>query len=198
MTGYEAFCLYQAIKLHFTSEKYDFFKYSGKTNVSVTSFENRKDKYHFYKLSRKWTDKDELIQFIVANFVESDKTWVGSLLQDEAETNYLKHQKYVQSVSYIFENECHKVFDGSENPNEVLKVYDGEYPVLLRKYLQRDIQLETVCLLDGIINFVPVWTRQIADSIVWPNHRLRILKFASFLPKDDVKYKNILKKVIHD
>lgn len=198
MTGYEAFCLYQAIKLHFTSEKYDFFKYNGKTHVSVTSFENRKDKYHFYKLSRRFSNKDELVQFIVANFVENEKTWVGSLLQDEAETIYRKHQKYVQSVSYIFENECHKIFDGNENPNDVLKVKNGEYPTLLKKYLQKDVQLETICFLNSILHFVPVWSKQIADSIVWPNHRLRILKFAAFLPKDDVKYKHILKKVLND
>ena len=55
MTGYEAFGLYESLKLHFSKDSYDFFKYNGKTNISVTSFENRKDKYHFYKLSRKYT-----------------------------------------------------------------------------------------------------------------------------------------------
>ena len=52
MTGYEAFSLYESLKLHFTKESYDFFKYNGKTKVSVQSFENRKDKYHFYKIGR--------------------------------------------------------------------------------------------------------------------------------------------------
>ena len=32
MTGYETFSLYQALKLHFTQESYDFFKYNGKMN----------------------------------------------------------------------------------------------------------------------------------------------------------------------
>ena len=59
MTGYEAFGLYESLKLHFSKDSYDFFKYNGKTNISVTSFENRKDKYHFYKLSRKYTNKDD-------------------------------------------------------------------------------------------------------------------------------------------
>jgi hypothetical protein len=198
MTGYEAFCLYQAIKLHFTSEKYDFFRYNGKMHISVTSFENRKDKYHFYKLSRKFTNKDELTQFIVANFVEDDKVWVGSLLTAEAESIYRKHQKYIQSVSYIFENECRKVFGDVKDPNEVLKVHGGEYPILLKKYLQKDIEPETLCLLDRLLNFTPVWAKQIADTIVWPNHRLKLTKFAAFLPKDDVKYKLILKKVLND
>ncbi len=60
MTGYEAFSLYESLKLHFNKDSYDFFKYNGKTNVTVTSFENRKDKYHFYKLSRKYSDKQEI------------------------------------------------------------------------------------------------------------------------------------------
>ena len=85
MTGYEAFCLFQAIKLHFTSASYDFFKYNGKSNISVTAFENRKDKYHFYKLSRKFPNKEMLIEFLVANFLEKDKLWVGDLLNEEAE-----------------------------------------------------------------------------------------------------------------
>ena len=39
MTGYETFSLYQALKLHFTNESYDFFKYNDKSNVSVSAFE---------------------------------------------------------------------------------------------------------------------------------------------------------------
>ena len=109
MTGYETFELYQALKLHFTSDSYDYFKYNGKSNVSVTSFENRKDKYHFYKLSRKYPNKEEMINFIVANFVEDDKSWVGNLLSEDAAQNYRKRQKVIQSLSYTFENDCNSL-----------------------------------------------------------------------------------------
>ena len=102
MTGYETFGLYQALKLHFTQESYDFFKYNGKTNVSVTTFDNRKDKYHFHKLSRRLSQREDMIDFIVANLVEDGNTWVGSLLTEDAEVNYRKHQKVLQSISYIF------------------------------------------------------------------------------------------------
>ena len=44
MTGYEAFSLYESLKLHFAKESYDFFKYNGKVSTSVEAFENRKDK----------------------------------------------------------------------------------------------------------------------------------------------------------
>jgi len=198
MTGYETFGLYQALKLHFTQESYDFFKYNGKSNVSVTTFENRKDKYHFYKLSRRLAQKEDMIDFIVANLVEDEKTWVGSLLMQESEVNYRKHQKVIQSMSYTFENDCKLIFgDRTLNPNEVLMT-DGDYPVLLKKGLQKSINIESVCLLNNLLGFVPMWSKKIADTIHWPNYRMKLLKYSAFIPKDDVKYKLILKKVLNE
>ena len=197
MTGYETFGLYQALKLHFTQESYDFFKYNGKTNISVTTFENRKDKYHFYKLSRRLAQKEDMINFIVANLVEDEKTWVGSLLMEESEVNYRKHQKIIQSMSYTFENDCQKLFDGVKNPNDILMT-DGDYPVLLKKGLQKSVNIESVCLLNNMLGFVPMWTKRIADTIHWPNYRMKLLKYSAFIPKDDVKYKLILKKVLNE
>jgi hypothetical protein len=197
MTGYETFGLYQALKLHFTQESYDFFKYNGKTNISVTTFENRKDKYHFYKLSRRLAQKEDMIDFIVANLVEDEKTWVGSLLMEESEVNYRKHQKVIQSISYTFENDCQKLFDGIKNPNDVLMT-DGDYPVLLKKGLQKSVNIESVCLLNNMLGFVPMWTKKITDTIHWPNYRMKLLKYSAFIPKDDVKYKLIIKKVLNE
>ena len=195
MTGYEAFGIYQALKLHFTTDSYDFFKYNGKTNVSVTAFENRKDKYHFYKLSRKYTNKEDLINFIVANLVEDETAWVGNLLTEEADNNFRKRQKVIQSLSYTFGNDCKDLFDDCKEPNELLST-NGDYPILLTKTLQKDIQIETLCLLNQILNFLPMWDKKITDTIRWPEYRRKLLKYASFLPKDSVKYKLILKGLI--
>lgn len=196
MTGYEAFGLYESLKLHFSKDSYDFFKYNGKSNISVTSFENRKDKYHFYKLSRKFSNREDLINFLVANFVERDITWVGDLLLEDAEVNYQRRQKVIQSLSYEFTGDLAKLFDGIDDPMEVIKVDDGDYPILLTYTLQKVTKIETLCLLNSILGFLPMWDKKIADTIRWPNFRRKIVKYAAFLPKDIVKYKLILKKVI--
>jgi hypothetical protein len=203
MTGYEAFSLYESLKLHFTKESYDFFKYNGKTRVSVQSFEIRKDKYYFYKISRKYPNKDNLIDFLVANFVTDENIWVGKLLEEEAHSRYLARQKVIQSLSYIFENDCKLIFESCKlisedcklNPNELLKT-DGDYPILLTKALRKEIQIETLCILNTVLNFLPMWTKKIADTIQWPIYRQKIVKYAAFLPHDVVKYKLILKKVL--
>ena len=198
ISGYEAFGLYQSLKLHFTTDSYDYFKYNGKTNVTVTAFENRKDKYHFYKLSRKYTNKEDLINFIVANLIEDEKSWVGALLQEEADMNFRKRQKVIQSLSYTFENDCILIFeDCILNPNQVLST-DGDYPLLLTKTLRKEIQIESLCLLNQILGFFPMWTNKINDTIRWPEVRRKCVKYASFLPQDSVKYKLILKKVLNE
>jgi hypothetical protein len=195
MTGYEAFCLYESIKLHFNKESYDFFKYNGKTNVTVTAFENRKDKYHFYKLSRKYSDKQELTDFIVANLMVSERLWVGDLLCEDADVRYTARKKTLQSLSYVFENDCKSVFENVNDPNEVLKT-DGDYPVLLTKALRKEISIETLVILNKILNFFPMWDKKITDTIRWPDFRRKCENYASFLPQDVVKYKMILKKVL--
>jgi hypothetical protein len=198
MNGYEAFEIYQSLKLHFTQSSYDFFKYNGKSNVSITSFENRKDKYHFYKLSRKFSKKEELTDFVVANLVENDALWVGDLLTENAEVNFQRHQKILQSLSYQFTNDISKLFDGIKDPNQVIRVIDGDYPILLKNTLQKDTQIETLCILNLILNFLPMWDKKITDTIRWPDFRRKVIKYTAFLPKDVVKYKLILKKVLND
>ena len=198
ITGYEAFCTFQALKLHFSSDSYDFFKYHGKSKISVDSFENRKDKYHFYKLSRRLSNKDELVLFIVANLLHNDNLWVGDLLTEESETIYRARQKILQSLSYTFENDCRVLFEGTDNPNDILQSDDGDYPRLLVKTLQGVTQIETLCILNSILNFFPMWSKKITDTVRWPNYRRKVEKFAAFLSFDDVKYKSILKKVINE
>ncbi len=198
ITGYEAFCIFQALKLHFSSDSYDFFKYHGKSKVSVDSFENRKDKYHFYKLSRRLPSKDELILFIVANLLNNDNLWVGDLLTEESETIFKERQKVLQSLSYTFENDCRKLFDGIDSPNDLLRSDGGDYPILLTKTLQKETHIETLCILNLILNFFPMWSKKITDTIRWPNYRRKVEKFAAFFSFDDVKYKSILKKVINE
>jgi hypothetical protein len=198
ITGYECFNLYQALKLHFSSDSYDFFKYSGKKRTSVNSFESRKDKYYFYKLSRRLPNQEELILFLVSNFLENEECWIGNLLTEESEIIYRKRQKVLQSLSYIFENDCIKIFESVENPNEVLICKNGEYPKLLTMVLRNEIQLETFCILNKLLNFFPTWQNKITDTVRWPSFKRKVEKYAAFIQYDVIKYKIILRKVINE
>ena len=192
MTGYEAFSLYNSLKLHFSSDSYDFFKYNGKSNISIDSFEKRKDKYHFYKLSRRQDDND-YIQFLVSNFLENDKCWAGDLLQEDAIVRYKERMKVIQSLSYMFQSDCQKLKEVFEDPNDLLKT-DGDYPVLLKMTLQKVTHIETLCILNSLMGFLPMWKRKITDTIRYPEYHRKVLKYTPFIQFDRDKFRNILIK----
>lgn len=193
MTGYEAFCLYNSLKLHFNSDSYDYFRYNGKVNTSVGAFENRKDKWHFYKLSRRFTNADICCDFLVANLVHNHDVWVGHLLTNEADVEYRKRQKVIQSLTYTFTNEIGSLMNHT-SPNDLFISQEGQYPELLQKLLHDEISIETVCILNQLLQFLPTWDKKITDTIHYPNISRKIKKYTPFVPFDTTKYKLILKK----
>lgn len=110
--GFDAYEMYHGLKLHFTS-KYDYVKYGGKTKVSKDQFMLRKDKYTFYKLSRKYK-REELFGFYVSNFLKNPKVWVGELLMEDADSEYKLWLRVQQSLSYIFDQNLQFLFDQVE------------------------------------------------------------------------------------
>jgi len=195
-TGFAAFALYNALKTHFTSKSYDFFKYNGKTNVSKETFMKNKSKYQFYKLSRKYS-LEELRNFFIANFVHGESNWIGDMLSAEGEKWYTKHKKVNQSLTYVFENDIIGLL-GDDDPEQMLAVIDGQHPNLLREVMSGSIQIETMVILNDIMNFFPMWNRKISDDIIWPNWRLKCEKYTPFINYDKVKFKNILRELVKE
>ena len=194
-TGYAAFAMYNSLKLHFTSKSYDYFKYHGKTNVSSVTFLKRKDKYTFYKLSRKYSF-DELRDFYVANFLEGDK-WVGDMVK-EGEEVYKKWQKTQQSLTYTFENDIIYLLSNGGSPDEMLEVKPNGYPILMRMTQLKQVSLETLVILNDLLKFFPMWTKKIDDDILWPDFKMKCEKYTPFLNYDKVKFKEILKEKIKE
>ena len=200
-SGFAAYALWNALKLHFTSESYDYFKYNGKTNVSKQTFTTNKSKYQFYKLSRKY-DLDELKNFYVANFIQGKGDWVGDLLQDGDE-NYTKWQKTQQSLTYTFENDIMYMFDSVDGAefwhiDDYFKPIDGGWPMLITKMMHDKISLETVCILVDILGCMPKWEKQITEDIIWPTHRRIIKKYTPFIQYDKEKFTKFLKEKIKE
>jgi hypothetical protein len=190
-SGFEACQIYTGLKLHFTT-KYDYVKYGGKTNVSKDSFMLRKDKYFFYKLSRKYS-KEELFGFYVANFLENPKVWIGNLLSEDCDSTYKVWMKTQQSLSYIFDQDLNTLFDLVDKPDQMLKVVDGDYPLLYNLYKQDTVKLETVIILDDIMNFIPMWTKKVSDDLIFPDFVRVCDKYKPFINYDKAKMIGLVK-----
>ena len=60
--------------------------------------------------------------------------------------------------------------------------------------MQQSIMIETVVIMNDLMNFFPMWEKKIKDDIIWPNWKLKLTKYAPFLHYDKVKFKGILKE----
>ena len=82
VTPFEVYQKYLSLKQHFNKVDYDYFKFKGKVRANASSFENRKDKHHFVRLSKIYKEED-LTKFFVSNFVKSSDLWIGNLTSPE-------------------------------------------------------------------------------------------------------------------
>lgn len=195
MDPHNCYKTYIALKNHFTKDQYDYHKYCGKVRASIKSFYNRKDRFWFEKLSRNKSDK-EIIEFFVSNFVLCDdpqSLWIGEIIR-EGESKYKLWNKRLQSLSYIFKEEVESVFQNKSFDNMFL-IEGNRHPEILKQYLQNNISLETIIILDRIINFKKIFDKKMSDP-VWEFVSKRMDKYSPFLIVDVFKYKKILKECI--
>lgn len=195
MSPLEVYQTYLAFKNHFTKDNYDYFKYCGKTKASKTAFNNRKDRYFFERMSRKKSD-DEIQRFFLANFSQSQdpsRLWIGEMI-DSGEKVYVDWLKKIQSLQYLFKTEA-EVFVDKKNFDKIFSVSGGSHSVILKKYLQGAISLETLVLLDMILGFSKNHDKNLFDP-VWETVSLKIKKYKPFLNIDIKSYKNVLREIV--
>ena len=195
MTDFEVYKTYLAFKSHFTKKTYDYHKYCGRSRASKESFYKRKDRYFFERLSRQKKD-EEIKAYFVANFVDCsdpERLWIGDIIR-EGEDVYIEWLKKSQSLFYLFKTET-EIFMNKTNFNQLFECKTGTHPEIIKKYLQKGITIETLTILDMILNFVKDFDKKLTDPI-WDFVSLRIRKYESFLNIDIEKYKSTLKEIV--
>jgi len=195
--GLNAYKTYLAIRNHFNTD-YDYFKYNGKLKVSNDSFLKRRDKFFFAKLERNYRN-NELVYFFVANFLDNDSSWSGSLVGSESEKKYLEWRKRIESLKYTFKTECEKIQNEIEYKDipfdEFFRVLGANHPRLLGWQLGGHISLETFTIMDGILNFTKQWNSHLKDDIMYYTVRDKSNKYKPFLQVDLQAYRKIMKSV---
>lgn len=196
MTAFEVYTTYVALKLHFTSAKYDYFKFKGKVKHTEANFEKRKDRYFFKKIANKLSN-DEVTQYFVANFVAGSHSWVGDMLRNDGEENYNEWKRRMESLHYTFSEDVDFLLSQVDNFEDLFKVRET-HPPLIKFYLGKKICLETLCILNMILKFVDQFEQKIKEDLIWPGVKLKVDKYSQFLTIDLVKYKETLREKVLD
>ncbi len=187
---FESYKLYNALKLHFETN-YDAIKYNFKSNVTPQSFFKRKDKYFFAKLAKKYNG--ELKDFYVSQFINTEK-YVGDMMDSEAEQNYMKYKKIKESIHRVFSVDINRIGEENVPFDNLFEAVDGQHPLVVKLWMQEEISLETVVILNSIFGFIDRESKNISDTIIWPDTRRLIEKYTPFVNFDVNKCKKLLTK----
>lgn len=194
MNSLEAYRMYLTLKIHFRNDgKTDDFFQLKVRKVNEETFLRRKDRFFFERVSRKYGEKT--LEFFLANFIKNPKGWIGNF----NEGNYNDWIKTKQSLGYIFKTDIEKLLDEEniEHFDGLFVCPNGQHPIILKRFLGGKVHLETMVILDKLVNYSSQFDEQIQEDIVWPDARNLIKKYGSFLNNINIqKFDSTLKQLL--
>ena len=191
MEPIDVYLMYCAMKAHFSKNNYDFHKYGGKTKVSRDSFWKRNDKYFFVKLAKKHDDRDSIQDYLVSNFIKNRGGYIANF-NDE---NYEAWKDRKTDFYNIFFDELKPLVKDFE---PLFQTKNNNHPKLLKEFLGDRVSLETLIILDDLVDFSKGWDRELKEDIVWPDLKKLMKNYKGFLTIDTNRYRIKLLELIEE
>ena len=194
MNGFEVYKIYLAIKLHFTSknQSYDFHKHNGRTTARLETFTKRRDRYFFHKLSKSYNDSS-IVNYFLSNFVSNTNLWVGDIIGKTGDDHYKQWSKKIEALHYYYEQDIDYILERKISFDDIFTSKDGQHPPILKMFLSKKINFETVIILDDILSFSKRLNKNIKETVLWPKLYDRMIRYKPFLIYNVTKYKKTLK-----
>ena len=199
MNGFEVYKIYLAIKLHFTSknQSYDFHKHNGRTTARLETFTKRRDRYFFHKLSKSYNDSS-IVNYFLSNFVSNTNLWVGDIIGKTGDDHYKEWSKKLEALHYYYEQDIDYILERKIEFDDIFTSKNGQHPPILKMFLARRINFETLIILDDILSFSKRLNKNISEKVLWPKMYDRMIRYKPFIKYNVTKYKKTLRDKLKD
>lgn len=177
--AFESYKLHTALKLHFTTPKYDFVKFKGKVKADARKFDQKRDRFFYYKVWARY--KKELKDFYIAVFSAGESHWIGDLLSDKYDKIYNDWLKRNQALTQHFRNDVEVICDFMDEKDLSFKdllLGGDDLPVIVRLYQQDFICLETVVIINRLTKMTD---KCHSTHPFWDDAKLLLTKYQSFV-----------------
>lgn len=186
--AWESYVMYLAMKRHFSTKGYDYFKYNGKVKVSPDTFATRPDVYFFKKIA----DVPHKEDLILSNMVHNPDVWIRDVLSSEGENIYKEWLKKMDSFTYLFKRELNRLDDDLDAN---FKVVGDELPGAMKAYYEKQVSLETLTMLSKLLGVNKYWDASLKGNLLGEPLNTRLQKYEPFLKFIDTKsIMNIIKE----
>ena len=190
MQAVDVYLMYCALKAHFQGD-YDYHKFGGKTKTKRESYYKRKDRFFFAKTAVKYEDT-EILNYFVSNFIHDRSGYIANFTDKNYETWMNKRAMFYE----IFSQEMQPFV---KNFEPLFECESGQHPTLLKEYMGKRISLETMIVLDDLVEFSKRWDKELVwDDFVWPDVKKLMNNYKGFLTINTDKYRMKLLKLIEE
>ena len=189
MQPYDANLLHKALKLHFTTESYDFFRYCGKVKDSRAQqekFLQNKQRFFYAQIARHQDPQG----LIVANLLIDPKMFVADIVSPEALANYADWKGRQSQLTYLL----NKQLSDHDNFRHIIKIDDTGLPFLISEMIGGRISPEVVIMLDTFSKRLDKWAD--IDHPLMQKVQLRLRKYRPFVKFDKERVKAVLQNLI--
>jgi hypothetical protein len=189
-TGFEAYLIYRGIVQHFKNQSYDYFKYQGKTRgATYENFEKNRDRYQFDKLARKYPNRSDLENFIVANVI-ANESYIREMVV-YGEEPYLKWKRRTQSMAYVVQSDIKTLMKECPHFKRSLRPIDRQHPLIFQAFCRGDVCVETLIFLDQFTGFFGRVDAVLGWEPGWIQFRAKVDKYKPFLHRLNIDVKRI-------
>ena len=190
MQAVDVYLMYCALKAHFQGD-YDYHKFGGKTKTKRESYYKRKGRFFFAKTAVKYEDT-EVLNYFVSNFIHDRSGYIANFTDKNYETWMNKRAMFYD----IFSQEMQPFV---KNFEPLFECESGQHPTLLKEYMGKRISLETMIVLDDLVEFSKRWDKELVwDDFVWPDVKKLMNNYKGFLTINTDKYRMKLLKLIEE
>ena len=189
MNGYDCYLKYVAIKAHFSTEKYDYIKNNGRLRANISTYNKRNDIYFFEKLTKILNgDQLEVEKYLVSVFINKNPSvYIQNCLSDNDLVNYQEYQKIINSIDYLFEYDIKKIFtymvDNKCSFKYICNSDSNGNSIIIKMLMSNYIRRETFIVIEHILNLFEYMDKMIEEDLLYPQFKLKCLKYKSFLVK---------------
>lgn len=194
--AFNVYCIFMAIKLHFTTKDFDYSLYGPMTSYKFETFFAKDGmRKQFARLARRFeSSQSEVVEnYIIANFVKSPKTWVTMLLTRQAQENYNEYRKLYDNFSYnmmeYFEkNMLPEIKSHGVGFMEYVKGDGQNHPPLLTDIIMKKYPIWFLVGLHKVMGFITFYDTSLGKDIYWASESFLLKKTNAVVPEEDMTY----------
>lgn len=187
---------YQAIKLHFSTKNYNYFKYNGKVN-----------KQHFkdivpYTIISKGKYKTDFPDFFIPGLFHNPKVNIDYFLTDDYVKLWKYWKSYQTSPMYFYKEELVEIERYISRKaykfDKLFLVNDAELPLIYKLIIRHDVSPQTVLYMDQVLQFSKKFKSTVTEKVIYPKLSNRLVKLSHFLrPIESGDLKKITRDVFY-